>query len=90
MRVSKQSVGIIFLKHFSRLKWKNPLVGFALNGINNVNIPMYERRFKLTSTQTGLEASFYDIIAGCSVCWRFYFLMNSIVGMHVGIILPFS
>ena len=51
---------------------------------------MYERRFKLTSTQTGLEASFYDIIAGCSVRRRLYFLMKSIVGMCVGIILPSS
>ena len=38
--------------------------GFAINGINNVNIPMYERRYQLTSTESGLEASFYDI----SVC----------------------
>ena len=43
------------------------VLGFALNGINNVNIPMYERRFGLTSTETGLEASFYDVIAGCCV-----------------------
>jgi len=43
------------------------IAGFAINGINNVNIPMYERRFGLSSKQTGLEASFYDIIAGCTV-----------------------
>ena len=43
------------------------LLGFAINGINNVNIVMYERRFGLSSRQTGLVASFYDVTAGCTV-----------------------
>lgn len=48
----------------SYLQTLDLLVGFSVNGINNVNAPMYERRFRLTSTQTGLISSFYDLM-GC-------------------------
>ena len=42
--------------------------GFAVNGINNVNISSYEKRYLLSTKQSGLVASFYDIIAGIVVC----------------------
>ena len=44
--------------------------GFAVNGINNVNISSYEKRYLLSTKQSGLVASFYDIIAGVVVCTK--------------------
>ena len=41
--------------------------GFAVNGINNVNIASYERRYLLTSRDASLVASFYDVAAGLTV-----------------------
>jgi len=43
------------------------ILGFAVNGINNVNISSYERRYLLSSKQSGFVASFYDIAAGITV-----------------------
>lgn len=43
------------------------VIGFAVNGINNVNIAAYERRYLLSSKDSGLVASFYDIAAGLTV-----------------------
>jgi len=43
------------------------ITGFAVNGINNVNIVSYERRFLLSSQNAGLVASMYDIAAGLTV-----------------------
>ncbi|KAF6020568.1 hypothetical protein EB796_021124 [Bugula neritina] len=47
--------------------------GFAVNGINNVNISSYERRYLLSSRNSGLVASFYDIAAGITVLFVGYF-----------------
>ena len=41
--------------------------GFAVNGINSVNIPAYERQFQLSSRQSSLASSVYDISAGLTV-----------------------
>lgn len=43
------------------------VVGFAVNGINNVNISSYERRYLLSSKDSSLVASFYDVAAGLTV-----------------------
>ena len=39
------------------------VVGFAVNGINNVNTTSYERRFQLASSQVGWISSSFDISA---------------------------
>jgi len=48
------------------------ILGFAVNGINNVNISSYERRYLLSSRNSGLVASFYDIAAGITVSFLFF------------------
>lgn len=41
--------------------------GFAVNGINSVNLASYERQFQLTSRQSSMVSSVYDICAGFTV-----------------------
>ena len=38
-----------------------------MNGVNNVNIPLYERQFQLTSSQSSLIVSINDVGAGLTV-----------------------
>ena len=38
-----------------------------MNGVNNVNIPSYERQFQLTSSQSSLIVSINDVGAGLTV-----------------------
>ncbi|XP_067932980.1 solute carrier organic anion transporter family member 4C1-like [Watersipora subatra] len=41
--------------------------GFAINGINNVNTVMYERRYQLSSSTTSLVTVFEDLAGGLMV-----------------------
>jgi len=54
------------------------ILGFAVNGINNVNISSYERRYLLSSRNSGLVASFYDIAAGITVS-NFTYIINTYI-----------
>lgn len=51
-------------------------LGFAINGINNVNTATYERRFLLSSAQAGLISSMFDIVAGITVSILLYIRLS--------------
>ncbi|RUS70101.1 hypothetical protein EGW08_022140 [Elysia chlorotica] len=53
--LNRPGVLVAFLASYSFV------LGFLVNGVNNVNISSIERRFSLSSTQMGLTSSFFDI-----------------------------
>ncbi|XP_067940411.1 solute carrier organic anion transporter family member 4C1-like [Watersipora subatra] len=69
-----------FLQKFANVKSYLVIVslcsimqGFVVNGINNVNISSYERRYLLSSKSAGFVASCYDVSAGLTVLFVGYF-----------------
>ena len=67
---------VSFLQKY--VKWCHKIItgviefsGFAVNGINNVKISSYERRYHLDSKQSSLVASMHDIGAAVAVSYPY-------------------